>query len=243
MGYLITCKYCGDEKLTSQSTTKFCNDKCRSAFNSRRVVNKLCKRCNKSFESNAKRLYCSPECQRKPTELKKPKELKVKHRKGCLHCGSFFMASHKSKRYCSQECAYQMQLKRMSEERERTKTFIHKRCKECGKHFETTRSKACYCSEECSNRYENRRKETARRKRIAKNGKVHWDISIERLMKRDKSICYLCKGQVDKRIDPNADNYPSIEHVIPISKGGTHTWDNVQLAHRKCNYLKSDKLL
>ncbi|WP_210434349.1 HNH endonuclease [Virgibacillus sp. SK37] len=39
------------------------------------------------------------------------------------------------------------------------------------------------------------------------------------------------------------DDYPSIEHVIPISKGGTHTWDNVKLAHRKCNNLKSDKVI
>ena len=37
------------------------------------------------------------------------------------------------------------------------------------------------------------------------------------------------------------DNYPSIDHIIPISKGGTHQWNNVQLAHRKCNRMKSNK--
>ena len=37
--------------------------------------------------------------------------------------------------------------------------------------------------------------------------------------------------------------YPSVDHMIPIAKGGTHTWDNVQLAHRYCNSIKSDKFI
>lgn len=36
------------------------------------------------------------------------------------------------------------------------------------------------------------------------------------------------------------DWYPSVDHVQPIAHGGTDTWDNVRLAHRRCNYLKSD---
>ncbi|MFC9724785.1 HNH endonuclease [Bacillus cereus] len=44
-------------------------------------------------------------------------------------------------------------------------------------------------------------------------------------------------------MDPNHDYYPSIEHIIPVSKGGTHTWDNVKLDHRKCNYLKSNEMI
>ena len=36
--------------------------------------------------------------------------------------------------------------------------------------------------------------------------------------------------------------YPSIDHVIPVSKGGRHSWDNVKLAHRLCNTVKSNKL-
>ena len=38
-------------------------------------------------------------------------------------------------------------------------------------------------------------------------------------------------------------SYPSIDHIIPVSRGGTHTWDNVQLAHRYCNSIKSNKLV
>lgn len=35
--------------------------------------------------------------------------------------------------------------------------------------------------------------------------------------------------------------YPSIDHVVPLSKGGTHTWDNVHLAHKRCNMVKGNK--
>jgi 5-methylcytosine-specific restriction endonuclease McrA len=36
------------------------------------------------------------------------------------------------------------------------------------------------------------------------------------------------------------DKYPTIDHIAPISKGGTHTWDNVGLACKRCNSLKSN---
>lgn len=35
----------------------------------------------------------------------------------------------------------------------------------------------------------------------------------------------------------------SIDHVIPRSKGGGHTWDNVVAACRPCNVRKRDRLL
>lgn len=34
----------------------------------------------------------------------------------------------------------------------------------------------------------------------------------------------------------------SIDHVLPRSRGGTHTWDNVVAACRRCNARKEDRL-
>ncbi len=36
---------------------------------------------------------------------------------------------------------------------------------------------------------------------------------------------------------------PSIDHIVPITRGGTHTWDNAQLAHLLCNTRKGNKVL
>jgi hypothetical protein len=39
----------------------------------------------------------------------------------------------------------------------------------------------------------------------------------------------------------NNDNSPELDHIIPISKGGPHKYDNVQLLCRACNAIKSDR--
>src|SRR5437764_12615067 len=35
----------------------------------------------------------------------------------------------------------------------------------------------------------------------------------------------------------------NIDHVVPRSRGGTHTWDNVVAACRRCNHTKADRSL
>ena len=34
--------------------------------------------------------------------------------------------------------------------------------------------------------------------------------------------------------------YPTLDHIIPLAKGGTHTWNNVQCACAMCNSEKRD---
>lgn len=120
-------------------------------------------------------------------------------------------------------------------------------CKECGRMYFSNRERIT-CSERCSNKRGNRISEIRRRKRIVENGRVDWNISIGRLIKRDGDNCYLCGEKVDigdyyirgDNIFIAGNKYPSVDHLIPISKGGTHTWDNVKLAHRDCNSSKSN---
>lgn len=35
-----------------------------------------------------------------------------------------------------------------------------------------------------------------------------------------------------------ADNYPHIDHIIPLARGGTDTRNNVRVLCRRCNMLK-----
>ena len=74
------------------------------------------------------------------------------------------------------------------------------------------------------------------------------DITLEALYRRDSGVCYLCGGKCDwsdKDIERNCVGrmYPSIDHIIPVSRGGFHSWDNVRLAHFGCNVDKSDEVL
>ncbi|WP_245930423.1 HNH endonuclease [Allonocardiopsis opalescens] len=52
------------------------------------------------------------------------------------------------------------------------------------------------------------------------------------LMRRDHYRCAYC-GQYAETID----------HVVPRSRGGAHTWENCVASCRPCNHRKADKLL
>jgi 5-methylcytosine-specific restriction endonuclease McrA len=71
-------------------------------------------------------------------------------------------------------------------------------------------------------------------------------ISHRALHKMFNGICALCNEETHlpevwdrwdgKTWMPMA---PTVDHIVPIARAGTHTWDNVQLAHAHCNSLKS----
>lgn len=186
-----------------------------------------CKGCGNEIERSAqiarkdKRITCKP-CairskEQKEEQMRKQKELKQK-------------------------------LKKIRREKERSEEYVSL-CNECGNVFSGKRKGMKYCSDSCQNKHNNRSKEIRRRKKIKENGEIHWDISLEKLIKKDKSICALCGSEVNVNDYKTTreghfvagESYPSIDHIKPIAKGGTHTWDNVQLAHRVCNAVKSDK--
>lgn len=106
-------------------------------------------------------------------------------------------------------------------------------------------SKSIKCPE-CRKEVDN-----ARNPRICSRNLVDTDITLKALYKRDFGVCYLCGGLCDwsdKR--PRKDSgvicgskYPSIDHIIPLSKGGFHSWENIKLAHLICNMKKSNKMV
>lgn len=100
-------------------------------------------------------------------------------------------------------------------------------CEHCGKEY-IEHTTSCYCAN-CRKKIRNR----------------HSSKSLKKLYERDKGICYICNGLCDwndKKEDKGTtivgNNYPSIDHIIPLAKGGTDEWNNLKLAHFKCNWGK-----
>lgn len=56
-------------------------------------------------------------------------------------------------------------------------------------------------------------------------------VNRKEVLKRDKHQCQYCGNR----------NQLTLDHVIPKSKGGKHSWDNVVIACESCNSYKSDR--
>jgi len=59
------------------------------------------------------------------------------------------------------------------------------------------------------------------------------------IFQRDHWLCQICYKKINNKMSfPHPDS-ATLDHIIPICKGGKHTKDNVQCAHWKCNKKKS----
>jgi len=80
------------------------------------------------------------------------------------------------------------------------------------------------------------------RRRALKRGAFVATVYRSRIFERDQWCCQLCHSKVNRdAVVPNP-KAPTLDHILPLSKGGTHEPSNVQLACFLCNSLKGDRL-
>jgi 5-methylcytosine-specific restriction endonuclease McrA len=56
-------------------------------------------------------------------------------------------------------------------------------------------------------------------------------VNRREVLRRDHHACQYC----------GSTRHLTLDHVIPLSKGGKHSWDNVVTACERCNQSKSDR--
>lgn len=63
----------------------------------------------------------------------------------------------------------------------------------------------------------------------------------QEVLNKTNGVCGICGELIDLTLKfPHKSSF-SIDHIVPISKGGSNTIDNVQPAHLLCNCLKQAK--
>lgn len=221
--YPFTCTHCGKGYLAKERKyNKFCSRECFFDNIKKEIVIVTCGECGHAFND---RKTC-PKCE------------KNKHKK--------IMEDKLKKELVKQEKDKRKEIIKQEKEKEKIK-----KCGTCGEMFIGNSSVSVYCSDKCRKKASNRKSEIQkgiRGKRIKENGRIDHDISLEKLAKRDNDFCYLCNRKVDWNDFEITQNgafkvgrsYPSIDHVVAVVNGGTHTWNNVKLAHCQCNSVKSD---
>lgn len=83
----------------------------------------------------------------------------------------------------------------------------------------------------------------ARRRIRIERGFVE-NVKISVLLRRDKRKCQLCGRVVSEsgKYTPYSicgPLWPTIDHIVPLSDGGEHSYRNTQLAHHLCNSLRN----
>ena len=174
----------------------------------------------------------------------------------CHVCGERFTRTHKAHFTCPQceERQSVLDRERVKQEHEHERKLERERelakdkvCPSCGAVFHSEYDTKKYCSDTCKKREDGRRNNTSSHRKRARIHGVEYEpgITLEKLIERDGNICQICGEPCDindKRYGQIGPLYPSRDHIIPIAKGGSHTWDNVQLAHMMCNSKKRDLL-
>ena len=83
-------------------------------------------------------------------------------------------------------------------------------------------------------------------RRRARLAAVEVDPGLSRgaLRERDGDLCTYCGVDLDFSPNPPGEHRPTtahLDHVVPISRGGPHTFDNAVLACAACNLSKNDR--
>lgn len=127
-------------------------------------------------------------------------------------------------------------------------------CKECFHAFiaEDKMMHKKYCSDTCKNRQRYRvqgaRKRRkygahAHRSRARRYGGDYSAVNRQEVFKRDGYVCHLC-GRITRPDDgPNTERYPTIDHLVPMSLGGDHSYKNVKTACFGCNTRRGNRPL
>ena len=207
------------------------------------VETKVCVICGKAFETALPhQITCSEECSkenrrrkhRRTPEQEPQKYIRLKY--GSEEAYEQYLKKQEEQKKAEAE---QRRAEREAEKAERLRTA---ECAVCGQAFTTYNPKQKTCCMACSKKLQYARKD----KRIPKEQIVDKDITLEALYRRDSGFCYICGRKCDWNDKDGLKvfgKYPTIEHLIPVSRGGLHSWDNVRLACFDCNIKKSDEIL
>ena len=245
-----TCEHCGTqfEPNKLHPRQRFCSDLCNSRWK-RENPDKIahytftCKYCLKEYLTihKERNQYCSRECayavfrkwSKTPQKIDRP--IKVPIVKVCVTCGNEFFSWQRKTRFCSSKC----HVINVLESAKNNRTIYKKHCRVCHKTFETRHPAQNHCSMTCLQITRSiRRQEGKDRRRALKKKAFVERVSREKIFERDHWICGICGEPVDQSLKFPDLKSPSLDHIIPLAKNGTHEISNVQLAHFICNAHK-----
>lgn len=226
---------------------------------------RACLHCGASLEGKQKDAkYCSKQCKSQASFLRfaarsrgEDVPLIEYHRQRtiCPYCGEIVKAYQRV--YCNSEHARLhrtrhkqvvhvppdrvhplVRLERKVPKESRARLFYAGWCFNCGEAFIAPASggPSIYCSSICG------RRSAHAKRRARKADAVCEPIYRQKIYNRDQWVCQLCMTPIDRAQTAPQPLAPTLDHVIPLALGGSHTMSNMQAAHFICNCTKGDRV-
>lgn len=248
----FSCPQCG---ITVQRTRRrsFCSPLCanRAQQTANREKAHACPNCSTPFvKYSPRQQFCSPLCRQRAyraANRRQPEPVTL----ACSECGTLF-TRRTNKKYCSQLCATVAWNAVNGESRREWNRAYRAEHRE--KRRELTREWRAANTERVREknrewraanpgRVREMRRAVNRRRGLAKIGVPTERFTDREIYEREDWRCGICSTRVDPALKWPDQMSASLDHIIPLSRGGHHTRVNVQLAHVLCNRMKGNRIL
>jgi len=195
-------------------------------------------------------VYCSLSCRGKADwQRRGHKRRKAKRLANCDHCSKSFETVLDHQRFCSDDCRYTTNSKSSSAKWRAANPAplnYNYNCDTCGQVVERSleegrRSRNAY-GRHCESCAVNALSARNRRKNVNRRGITPSQGTVELLRKAAGNNCQLCFEPIDFALPRISRMGATIDHIQPISLGGSDEMSNLQLAHWICNTRKGNKV-
>lgn len=185
---------------------------------------------------------CSPAARKKgPRKAHRPPVYGSSKPSRCSQCGAPFTAHLPHEKFCGSACRTRDgNVRRQMARRDRSP----RPCSWCGSVFAPAYGdrRTAFCSAECVRaRHAKRTSGKAHIRRAIRHGATIERVDKVKVFARDGWRCRLCGVETPREaMGSMAPIAPELDHIVPLSRGGGHTYDNTQCACARCNRAKRD---
>ena len=243
----MECPECGNPfspRRNGGKPQRFCSIECKNLASNRawRDRNRPelaagCAECGGPIQQSGRgrpRRFCSEKCKTKAGNKRSNRArlpLRQAHDpRPCIECGSVFVPKRADRLYCYDRwCAQTAYQRRVAEGAPHRVKSHDVKCAECGVTFTASYPTARWCSRLCANRHWGR---VRSRRRRPMSSVPYTDREI---FERDGWRCHICRKPVRRSAKVPHALAPTIDHLVPVSCGGSDEPSNVACAHWKCN--------
>ena len=116
----------------------------------------------------------------------------------------------------------------------KSRKYYHSKCRTDPEFMRAATAKSVQWANDNPERYRKNMLGVHHRRRARKLNTQTGPVDYDLLILESNGLCGICRQPIDHKAE--------WDHIIPLARGGSHTQDNLQLAHPSCNRKKNRKL-